>query len=169
MATRRRIMVYAIGIPVLVALAAAVILATSVEDWSRDLTTNRAATTPDARDRRLRPLDLAVEPNVVLSRLDALVAGSNNWQDVSPPKPLPVDSPLPSLWRSDVVETRHFVHLTGLMRFRDDVWVAVEPSGEHGSRVWGESRSRIGKGDLGQNPRNLRELLEALHTGDRGE
>ena len=53
------------------------------------------------------------------------------------------------------------VRATRLFRFKDDVTVVVEAS-ESGSRAEFTSASRVGKGDLGQNPRNLRELLEAL-------
>ena len=44
------------------------------------------------------------------------------------------------------------------MRYRDDVWVVVTQHDEEKLRASLESRSRLGKGDLGQNPRNLREL-----------
>ncbi|QDU87150.1 hypothetical protein Pla175_05060 [Pirellulimonas nuda] len=166
MASKRRIMIYAIGIPLAAVALAALILATHIEDWSRDLTTNRAAATPDARDPRLRPLELEAGPRVLLARIDRLIAESSAWREPEAPKPLPADSPLPALWTGEVVETRHLVHVSGLMRYRDDVWVAIEPAPEGRWRVWAESRSRIGKGDLGQNPRNLRELLSAL--GDAG-
>ncbi len=53
------------------------------------------------------------------------------------------------------------VHSTSLFRFKDDVTVRVfQEAGA--TRAEFESASRIGKGDLGQNPRNLRELLDAL-------
>jgi uncharacterized protein (DUF1499 family) len=50
---------------------------------------------------------------------------------------------------------------TRLLRFRDDVSVRVTDH-EGGTRAEFRSASRVGKGDLGQNPRNLRELIEAL-------
>lgn len=52
------------------------------------------------------------------------------------------------------------VHATRLLRFRDDVKVRVYAEGD-GSGAEITSASRIGKGDLGQNPRNIRELLQA--------
>jgi uncharacterized protein (DUF1499 family) len=55
----------------------------------------------------------------------------------------------------------HFVRTTPLMRYKDDIRVRIVPAAS-GSRVSAESRSRIGRGDLGQNPRNLRELLAAV-------
>jgi uncharacterized protein (DUF1499 family) len=47
------------------------------------------------------------------------------------------------------------------MKYRDDIRVQIEPAAE-GTRLSAESRSRVGKGDLGQNPRNLRELLDKV-------
>lgn len=56
------------------------------------------------------------------------------------------------------------VRATSLLRFKDDVTIEAEPGGSPGqTRLELTSASRIGKSDLGQNPRNLRELLDALH------
>lgn len=55
------------------------------------------------------------------------------------------------------------VRTTSVLRFKDDVTVVTAAGAEPGrARLELESASRIGRGDLGQNPRNLRELLEAL-------
>jgi uncharacterized protein (DUF1499 family) len=57
----------------------------------------------------------------------------------------------------------HTVRATSLLRFKDDINATVEPDDTPGwTRLKLTSASRIGKGDLGQNPRNLRELLDAL-------
>lgn len=53
------------------------------------------------------------------------------------------------------------VRRTRFLRFRDDVAVRVSEAGG-GSRAEFASASRVGRGDLGQNPRNLRELLGAV-------
>lgn len=53
------------------------------------------------------------------------------------------------------------VRVTRLVRFEDDVTVRVEPHAQ-GARASFHSASRLGKGDLGQNPRNIRELLQAI-------
>lgn len=53
------------------------------------------------------------------------------------------------------------VRTTRLFRFGDDVKIRVHPDGT-GSRAELTSASRTGKGDLGQNPRNLKELLRAV-------
>lgn len=53
------------------------------------------------------------------------------------------------------------VRSTRILKFEDDV--AVEVSGDGGlSRAVFESASRVGNYDLGQNRRNLRELLAAV-------
>ena len=55
----------------------------------------------------------------------------------------------------------HATRRTGLFRFVDDVTVRVVERAS-GTEVYFESASRIGKGDLGQNRRNLKELLRAI-------
>lgn len=56
----------------------------------------------------------------------------------------------------------HAVRTTRLFRFRDDIWLRVERTEDGWTRVWIRSKSRVGKGDLGQNARNIRELQAAL-------
>lgn len=48
-----------------------------------------------------------------------------------------------------------------LWRFVDDVTIRVVPR-EGGARVWVRSASRVGRGDLGQNARNIRAFLGGL-------
>ena len=48
-----------------------------------------------------------------------------------------------------------------LFQFKDDIAVSVSARG-NGSEATFESASRVGKGDLGQNLRNLRDLTEAM-------
>ena len=58
-------------------------------------------------------------------------------------------------------EGLNLVHSTRIFRFKDDVTVRTFREDVTTRSVF-ESTSRIGKGDFGQNPRNLRELLDAL-------
>jgi uncharacterized protein (DUF1499 family) len=53
---------------------------------------------------------------------------------------------------------------TRLFRFVDDVLLLLEPAGG-GTRIQARSASRVGRGDLGQNRRNLAELWRALGLG----
>lgn len=66
-------------------------------------------------------------------------------------------------WRVETVSDvgLQATHRTRLWGFVDDVRVTVEP-GVSGSIVNARSQSRVGKGDLGQNRRNLKELWAAL-------
>lgn len=57
----------------------------------------------------------------------------------------------------------HFVRRTRVFRFADDIRVTLRAEGE-GVRVDAESRSRLGKGDLGQNRRNILELWAAIRA-----
>jgi uncharacterized protein (DUF1499 family) len=50
-----------------------------------------------------------------------------------------------------------------MWRFVDDIFVRLEPFAG-GTRVHARSRAGLGVGDLGQNRRNLLELLRALRT-----
>lgn len=54
------------------------------------------------------------------------------------------------------------VRSTRLLKFKDDVNITISGSGEGSSHATFESESRIGKSDLGQNPKNLEELLSAV-------
>jgi uncharacterized protein (DUF1499 family) len=70
-----------------------------------------------------------------------------------------------SLWKTEASDPiRHTVHLTRttrVFRFTDDIRLTVEAA-EGGSRVRGRSQSRVGLSDLGQNRRNLSELIRVL-------
>ena len=55
----------------------------------------------------------------------------------------------------------NLIRVTPIMRFTDDITVILRNEKE-GTRVKATSQSRVGKGDLGQNPRNLKELVNFL-------
>ncbi|MEM6779915.1 MAG: DUF1499 domain-containing protein [Planctomycetota bacterium] len=124
----------------------------TVEDWQRDWTQNDASLTDDAADERLRP---------VIVPLPSALAGEAiiQWAERQP------------LWRlqsdSGALETGStlaLIRTTRWMRFSDDVVVTLESVGDETTRVLATSQSRVGKGDLGQNPRNLRELTSMLRA-----
>ena len=140
-----------------------VLMALFVDDWSRDLTTNTANTDPAAADETMRPWTIDSDADRIDAAIARLVADSAPWSTADE-SPLPEDSPLPAMAEGDTLATRHLVRTTGLMGYRDDVWLVVEDAGAEGVRLHGESRSRVGKGDLGQNPRNLRELRSLLEA-----
>lgn len=130
------------------AVLGVVVLALQIDDWSRDLTTNVAQTSADAGDSLLRPLTI---PHGVPEAAAAVVEAAMalpRWREAG---------------RSDSaghVELR-FVVTTRLFRFKDDVTVWIEPVPE-GARIRARSASRVGRGDLGTNPRTLRSLMQAI-------
>ena len=119
-----------------------------IDDWSRDWSTNHAEITVDSEDQALRSPTFPESPEVVAKRI-------RNWVDAQ------LLWTLQSEARDENVLTLHLVRRTRLFRFADDIHVHLEPVGE-ATRLTAESQSRLGKGDLGQNPRNLTELLRGL-------
>ncbi|CAA9486148.1 MAG: hypothetical protein AVDCRST_MAG12-1816 [uncultured Rubrobacteraceae bacterium] len=101
----------------------------------------RERPTPNsARAARTYPVD----PARLLSAVMRAVEGLPRW----------------SLEAAEGNEVRA-VRKTRLFRFADDVTARVSPDPD-GARLELTSASRVGKGDLGQNPRNLVELLRAV-------
>ena len=153
---RRRMLWLVLLLPIVGFLA---VLATHVEDWSRDLTTNRAHTAPDEKQE---PWDVrGVTLEEVAAAAHQLAQQNAKWT-LAEAKALPDDSPLPPLLEGPPFATHHFVRTTGLMQYQDDLWLLITQPGDDALRFYAESRSRVGKGDLGQNPRNLIELQELL-------
>jgi uncharacterized protein (DUF1499 family) len=110
--------------------------------------TRNWADTDEPGDSTLRPLDLSLAPAEALTRVEAVIRQLPRWQ-------------VERLDREagTVAATRR----TRLWRFVDDIVVRCEPT-PGGTRVHARSQSRVGKGDLGQNRRNLLHLLRALRT-----
>ena len=105
---------------------------------------------------------------------------TRNWADTNEGDPAPIVVPLSLAEALVQVETVigsqprwhiestnaqtatiHATRLTRFLRFVDDITIRLEPTAQ-GTRIHARSQSRIGFGDLGQNRRNLRELLEQL-------
>ncbi|QDT01022.1 DUF1499 domain-containing protein [Adhaeretor mobilis] len=136
-----------IGIALLVVVLALLAMAMwQIDDWSRDLTTNSAETSVNAKGLLLRPIRVASSPEVVEAALHEFVDTHSQWEWVSS------DASLPG-WR--------FIRLTRTtkwLRFTDDVTINTIYTHPKETLIEVSSQSRIGKGDLGQNPRNIREL-----------
>lgn len=127
-----------------------------VEDWSRDLAQNHAATADDHADPRLRTLALDLPPSAAAELVEAAVKRLPRWNNESrSTSPPPI--------------TLRLTRRTPLWRFVDDITVTLEPR-DGKTILRAESQSRVGQGDLGQNPRNLRELLDACRraVAERG-
>ncbi|MCO8120371.1 DUF1499 domain-containing protein [Stieleria sp. TO1_6] len=127
------------------------VIALRIDDWGRDWTQNTASLSEDASRAGLRPLHLDDTPQAVADRLRRWTKSQSKWDWVSS-ESQELSAQLIQLTRT-----------TPLFRFVDDVQVTIAPDiATGGTVVQATSRSRIGKGDLGQNPRNLIELTTAL-------
>jgi uncharacterized protein (DUF1499 family) len=138
-------------IVVLVAAVAAgtfTAVAVQVDDWGRDLRTTVARTDSAAEDPLLRPLVTRASLDEVAEAVRGTVAELPRWR-------------LAEQARDDGGLTLRCERTSRLFRFTDDVVVRIEDRGSD-RLVSAVSRSRVGRGDLGQNPRNLKQLFRAL-------
>lgn len=137
----------------MVIVAAIVILsvtlvALQVDDWKRDLSTNHATTDVDSSNPNMRPLTTSLSLKESEEVVRRVARKLNRWQFVD---------------ASDT-DDKKVVHLTRtsfLFRFVDDIHVTLSPAEEE-TLIELESQSRIGKGDLGQNPRNIQAFMKEL-------
>jgi uncharacterized protein (DUF1499 family) len=119
-----------------------------IENWKRDFTVNHAKLDPRSSDPLLRPLVVSQSPGEIAKLIEQWAEKHSRW----------------SVESHAEIEGGIEIHLTRttlVMRFIDDIHVRLAAAGD-GTRVDAESQSRVGKGDLGQNPRNLRELVSGL-------
>ena len=135
-----------------VILTLIVIVCLQVDDWSRDLTTNFAETSDDASDVDLRPIESQLPPDELADQVVKRMRGLDRWTVGSPEK------------QDDGSYLIELVHKTLVFQFKDDVKVTIIPTND-GSKMTATSQSRVGKGDLGQNPRNLKELISRVRSG----
>lgn len=108
---------------------------------------NVAATSDSASDPRLRTRLLAGPVAEARARLLEGVKDLPRWRIV--------DSSGPVVW---------LTRTTRVFRFVDDIHLLLEARGDSVA-VHARSASRVGKGDLGQNRRNLAELWAAIPPG----
>ncbi|UCF68804.1 MAG: DUF1499 domain-containing protein [Acidobacteriota bacterium] len=124
------------------------LVALQIDDWSRDLTTNTAETDARASDPRLRPRESSHESAELSRIIRQAVEKLPGWS-----------------FRAELVDRRRrtlqYVRKTRWLGFEDDVTVRIIDLGDR-RRVHVASASRVGRGDLGQNPRNIAELMTAL-------
>ncbi|MEM9827835.1 MAG: DUF1499 domain-containing protein, partial [Planctomycetota bacterium] len=112
------------------------------------LTKNEYRLSQDDPDTRLRPWLLAMDADEVATTVDDAIAGHSRWT-------------LLDQLRNSAGHQLHLTRRTPIFRFVDDVRLEITPSSD-GCRIDAHSQSRIGKGDLGQNRRNLIELHQLL-------
>ena len=138
-------------------------LVTTVDDWSRDLTNNTASTSPEAKNPSLRPIHSTMPASELADLVAASARELPGWEVVARDE-------------TGGEIALHLVRTTRLMRFKDDITVHVRslpsdaPSQDNGrarSELAASSKSRIGKADFGQNPRNLVELMDKVRSSLR--
>ena len=118
------------------------------------LNTHVAETAPNAPFAELRTRNYGLPADVLYAKVKEAVGRLPQWEIVS---------------TADERREVHAVVTTALLRFKDDVTIAVvpEPGGRPALLVRGESR--VGKGDLGANTRHVLDLYEALEqVGAKG-
>jgi uncharacterized protein (DUF1499 family) len=121
--------------------------------WLDGFTKNWAELTEGSADPDLRPVVVPLPPPDAVSWAAARIAALPRWAVAS---------------TSPESGTLDATHKTFVWRFVDDVRLEFRAHSEGETIITARSRSRIGRGDLGQNARNLRELTKALRAEARG-
>ncbi len=115
--------------------------------WLDCLTKNWSDLSEETADPELRPVIIPLPPIEAVDWVASVIARMNRWEVVS---------------ANSQEGALHATHLTRFWRFVDDVRLQFRSAAAGGTVMTGQSRSRIGRGDLGQNARNLRELTRAI-------
>jgi uncharacterized protein (DUF1499 family) len=108
--------------------------------------TRNWADTDEVVHADIRPLELRLPVEEARSEIAAIVGQMPRWRV-----------------ENIGVETLMVIRSTRLLHMTDDISLRLEPTPE-GCRIHARSQSRVGKGDLGQNRRNLLELFAALRN-----
>ena len=91
-------------------------------------------------------LEALPEPPIkIAAKLNAAIDSHRQWNTVS------------QAGREDRL-VLHAIRRTRFLSFIDDLRIELSIDEDGTTRLYASSRSRIGKGDLGQNARNLRQL-----------
>lgn len=111
------------------------------------LTQNRAATRPDHPDLSLRTRSYEQRSEILFATLLDII------------KALPLWEVLQSDLQKGLIQA---TRTTRLFHFVDDIEIQITKKSAQEVEVDVRSASRVGKGDLGQNARNIRQLLKKL-------
>jgi uncharacterized protein (DUF1499 family) len=109
--------------------------------------TRNWADTDEGNEPALKPVDVPLPLGTALVEVEAAIRSLPRWQ---------VESADPT---SGVIKA---TRQTRLVRYIDDITIRVESISDGQTRIHARSKSRVGKGDLGQNRRNLLELFAAI-------
>jgi uncharacterized protein (DUF1499 family) len=125
-----------------------------VDDWGRDFSSNQAELSDASQDESLRPIRTKQSASEVENAVRNWVESQSHWNVVADSEQVADDDSLGLL---------HLTRTTPVFRFVDDIHVRIsEQTDPQQTVLTAKSQSRIGKGDLGQNPRNLRMLREGI-------
>lgn len=114
----------------------------------RGLTKNRAETHPDADDRRLRGRTYAIPfERVWRAALELADGGLSRWKVVE---------------ADDEEGTIHAESTTLVFRFVDDIHIEIGLDENAQTRLDVRASSRVGKADLGRNPRTIGRFLKRM-------
>jgi len=116
------------------------------------LTIRNWAATDEPGDSELSDIVLPLPPDEALSLVEHVASGLPRWRVESSDR---------------TAGTVHLTRGTRVFGFVDDVRLTLEAVAG-GTRLRGRSQSRIGFTDLGQNRRNLRQLVAALRAAGHG-
>ncbi len=147
-----RISLYMLGLFVLFVLVLIMATAAQVDDWSRDLDQNRASTSTTG-ENAIAPMTVSESStSKVESLIKEAISDLPKWKFI--------DSNIEESGSTESPEI-NLTRTTSLFQFVDDVQIKLEIS--DGNTILNvTSQSRVGKGDLGQNPRNIKELFSAI-------
>ncbi|MDG2222830.1 MAG: DUF1499 domain-containing protein [Rubripirellula sp.] len=136
-----------------------------IKNLQRGLTVNFASLEPADEDPQLRPVNLPQLPEIIADRIESWASDRKGWSVVSSQNASDsraASSQAASSQQATDQEIQiHLTRTTRLFRFVDDIRVTLNREGQ-GTRIDATSQSRLGKGDLGQNPRNLKEFTQML-------
>lgn len=149
-----------LGIVAAVILLVMGAIALQIDDWSRDWTQNTASLQAEASRPELRPQTYSLKPEELVAQIESFVESRAAWDLIE------------TQWASARGESRlvesdvviKLTRTTGLFQFVDDITVRISQDESGTVTMNAESQSRVGKGDLGQNPRNLVELVSGLKS-----
>lgn len=125
-----------------------------IDDWGRDFISNHAELSATNPDKTLRPILTQHSVSEVETAVERWVDSQSTWAIHADSATTAPENSLGQL---------HLTRTTPVLRFVDDIEVRIaKQSNPQQTVLTAQSQSRIGKGDLGQNPRNLRILRKGV-------
>lgn len=150
----RRMWLYvALGILAVLIIGPVVVLSIYIDDWSRDLSTNHAETTRSHPNPLMQPQTISGDRTDITTKVSNAILEIPSWG-------------IESITTEGKRTIIHATRTTKLFKFTDDIRVYINDV-DDGVQITATSQSRVGKGDLGQNPRNIIELMSKVRELDK--